>query len=34
MDFPSTQLEFERRFSSEGDCIEYLRRLRWPDGFV
>src|SRR5712691_6967774 len=34
MDFPSTQLEFERRFSSEGDCIEYLRGLRWPDGFV
>jgi len=32
-DLPSTQLEFERRFSTEAACIEYLRRQRWPDGF-
>jgi transposase-like protein len=23
----------ERRFSSEEKCIEYLRAIRWPDGF-
>jgi len=34
MDFPQTQLEFEERFSCESDCIDYLRRLRWPGGFV
>lgn len=26
-------MEFEKRFSSEGACLEYLRQLRWPDGF-
>ncbi len=26
-------MEFERRFSSEESCWEYLRQLRWPDGF-
>src|SRR5712692_6513101 len=26
-------MEFEQRFSSEGACLEYLRQLRWPDGF-
>ena len=30
---PSTQLEFEQRFSTEAACIEYLRRQRWPGGF-
>src|SRR6266850_609205 len=32
-DLPSTQWEFEQRFSTEAGCIEYLRRQRWPDGF-
>ena len=32
-DLPSTQLEFEQRFSTEAACIEYLRRQRWPSGF-
>lgn len=27
-------MEFEERFSSEIDCIRYLRELRWPNGFV
>lgn len=26
-------MEFERRFSSEEQCRQYLARLRWPDGF-
>lgn len=33
-DYPRTLLELEERFSTQGACIEYLRRLRWPDGFI
>ena len=33
-DYPETLMEFERRFSSEDACREYLFQLRWPDGFV
>lgn len=33
-DYPRNLLEFERRFSSEDACREYLRNLRWPAGFV
>ena len=33
-DYPRTLLEFERRFSSEESCREFLAALRWPDGFV
>ena len=32
-DFPRTFAEFENRFASEEACREYLRQLRWPDGF-
>lgn len=32
-DFPHDQLEFDRRFSDEGACIDYLFGLRWPEGF-
>ena len=32
--FPRTLLEFEERFSSEAACIGYLRKGRWPDGFI
>jgi len=32
-DYPVTTNEFERRFSSEKACREYLFQLRWPDGF-
>lgn len=28
------QMEFEREFSTEEQCREYLYQLRWPDGFV
>ena len=27
-------MELEKRFSSEDACIEYLRTVRWPEGFV
>jgi len=33
-DFPKTELEFEERFSTEEACLEFLARLRWPEGFV
>lgn len=33
-EYPRTLLEFERRFASDEDCLDYLKRLRWPDGFV
>ena len=32
-DYPGTVMEFERRFSTEAQCRQYLARLRWPDGF-
>jgi len=32
-DYPRTILEFERRFSTEEGCREYLCRMRWPSGF-
>jgi transposase-like protein len=32
-DYPRTLIEFESRFSIEAGCREYLKRLRWPDGF-
>lgn len=31
-DYPHTLMEFEKRFSVEEDCREYLVQLRWPDG--
>ncbi len=33
-DYPKTLLELEERFRSEADCLEYLFRIRWPEGFV
>ena len=25
--------EFQERFQSEDDCFQYLKKLRWPNGF-
>ena len=33
VDYPRTFQEFDVRFVSEEACREYLRRLRWPQGF-
>ncbi len=33
-DYPRTLQEFERRFSSEEVCRQYLFALRWPEGFL
>jgi transposase-like protein/ribosomal protein L37AE/L43A len=32
-DYPRAILDFEKRFSTEEACREYLAKLRWPDGF-
>ena len=32
-EYPRTLLEFEEWFATESGCREYLRQLRWPDGF-
>ncbi len=32
-DFPQTLTEFEARFSDEKACLDYLRQVKWPDGF-
>lgn len=32
-DYPRTLAEFDEWFASEADCEDFLRRLRWPEGF-
>lgn len=32
-DFPRTLIDFERRFSTDAACAQYLAALRWPEGF-
>ncbi|WP_143447977.1 IS1595 family transposase [Kineosporia sp. R_H_3] len=34
VDYPSTAAQLRRWFPDDEACIEYLARLRWPDGFV
>jgi ribosomal protein L37AE/L43A len=33
-DYPGSLAEFEERFATEEACLEYLVRLRWPEGFL
>ncbi|MDR1872429.1 MAG: transposase [Deltaproteobacteria bacterium] len=32
-DYPVSQIDFESRFSTEDSYVEYLTKIRWPDGF-
>ena len=32
-DYPRTLSEFDVWFSSERDCLDFISKLRWPDGF-
>ncbi len=32
--YPKTLIEFEKQFSSEQCCRDYLAKIRWPNGFV
>ena len=34
VDYPRTFQEMDDWFRTEGGCRDYVRRLRWPDGFV
>jgi transposase-like protein len=34
IDYPGTFQDFDKWFSSENDCFEYIAKLRWPQGFV
>lgn len=34
MGFPSTLLEFQAQFPDEAHCWAYLRKVRWPRGFL
>ena len=34
IDYPRTFQEFDSWFATESACRDYIRRLRWPDGFV
>lgn len=33
-DYPLTVMDFEKQFSTEEACQDYLFRLRWPKGFI
>lgn len=33
MKIPEHQLGFEKMFSTEGQCLQYVIDLRWPDGY-
>lgn len=34
VDYPSTHRQLQKWFPDDEACVEYLARLRWPDGFV
>lgn len=34
IDYPQTLQDFDEWFSTEEACVDYLKRLRWPDGFI
>lgn len=34
VEYPGTLSEFEKQFTTEADCLDYLAKLRWPDGFI
>lgn len=31
MIYPKNQIEFEKMFATEEDCIKYIIALRWPE---
>ena len=33
-EYPATFEEFLEQFATEADCAEYIRGIRWPNGFV
>ena len=33
-EYPKTLAELDRQFVTEQACVQYLYRLRWPEGFI
>ncbi len=33
-DYPKSLVELETRFQTEAACLDYLAKIRWPNGFV
>jgi transposase-like protein len=33
MEYPKNQMEFERTFANEDDCVKYLIEVKWPLGY-
>jgi transposase-like protein len=34
IDYPGTFQDFDKWFSSESACLEFITKLRWPEGFI
>jgi hypothetical protein len=34
IDYPGTFQDFDKWFASENACLEYIAKLRWPEGFT
>lgn len=34
LDYPRTYREFVKQFPDDNACMHYLKKLRWPDGFI
>lgn len=34
LDYPRTYLEFVKQFPDDDACLHYLKKLRWPEGFI
>jgi ISXO2-like transposase domain/Transposase zinc-ribbon domain len=34
IDYPGTFQDFDKWFSSENACLDYITKLRWPKGFI
>jgi len=33
-DFPKSEIEFDKRFSTPKVCYDYLFKQKWPNGFT
>jgi hypothetical protein len=33
MEVPGNQMEFEQMFATEEQCLDYLKGLRFPEGY-
>lgn len=34
LDYPRTYFEFVKQFPDDDACLHYLKKLRWPEGFI